>query len=109
MGKLMYDGAMDRVTCVTQHPEYIDLTKRVVLEQVGPLLRDKQGRPYRRRAGQDINEFLRAVAYRWLVRWMCGYLGWDNARPLPACVYHKIRSDFNTGHAGGYSSSAERQ
>ena len=30
--------------------------------------------------------FVRAVAYRWLVRWICGYLGWDNTRPLPACV-----------------------
>ncbi|KAI8516393.1 hypothetical protein Bbelb_049740 [Branchiostoma belcheri] len=32
-----------------QHQDYTDLTKRVVLEQVGPLLRDKKGRLYRRR------------------------------------------------------------
>ena len=39
--------------------------------------------------------FLRAVAYRWLVRWICGYMGWDNTRPLPACVYEDIRQKFN--------------
>ncbi|CAH1242315.1 Hypp6571 [Branchiostoma lanceolatum] len=110
IGKLQFDGSIEHTRCVTQHQDYIDLTKRVVLEQVGPLLRDKQGRAYRRRGQQDINEFRRAVAYRWLVRWMCGYLGWDHARPLPACVYNRVRTDFSpTGQARGYSSSQDRE
>lgn len=54
MAKLTLDGSTEP-SCVTQHQDYKDLTKRVVLEQVGPVLRDKQGRPYRRRAGQHIN------------------------------------------------------
>lgn len=40
--------------------------------------------------------FLRAVSYRWLVRWICGYMGWDNTRPLPACVYHNIHWRFQS-------------
>lgn len=34
--------------------------------------------------------FIRAVAYRWTTRWLCGYIGWENKQPLPACVYHSI-------------------
>ena len=41
----MFDGSIERISCVTQHQEYIDLTKRVVLENVGPLLGDKNHRP----------------------------------------------------------------
>ena len=37
---------------------------------------------------------LRAVAYCWLVSWLCGYLGWDHLRPLLVCIYHRIRSEF---------------
>ena len=37
---------------------------------------------------------MRAVAYRWLVHWLSGYLGWDHTRPLPACIYHFIRTEF---------------
>ena len=25
---------------------------------------------------------------------MCGLLGWENTRPLPACVYHFIRKTY---------------
>jgi hypothetical protein len=31
------------------------------------------------------------VAYRWIVRWVFGMLGWENSRPLPACLYNEIR------------------
>ncbi|XP_063042850.1 uncharacterized protein LOC134437285 [Engraulis encrasicolus] len=106
MAKLTLDGSTEP-SCVTQHQDYKDLTKRVVLEQVGPVLRDKQGRPYRRRAGQHINMYLRAVAYRWVVRWMCGYLGWEHTRPLSACVYHRLRTDYSDGQTRGYKSSME--
>lgn len=54
------------------------------------------------------SSFLRAVAYRWLIKWMCGLLGWDNSRPLPACVYHKIRTVFQSDEARGYVSSHKR-
>ncbi|KAI8516263.1 hypothetical protein Bbelb_048440 [Branchiostoma belcheri] len=43
-------SSIETVSCVTQHQDYTNLTKRVVLEQVGPRLRDMQGKPYRRRA-----------------------------------------------------------
>jgi hypothetical protein len=46
--------------------------------------------------------YLRAVAYRWLVRWFCGYLGWDNRRPLPACIYNDIRKTFPSNSTKGY-------
>ena len=52
----MFDGSIERICCVTDHEDYTDLTKRVVLEHVGPLLRDKNNRAYRRRGGQHINE-----------------------------------------------------
>ena len=52
--------------------------------------------------------YLRAVAYRWLVRWICGYMGWDNTRPLPACVYHNIRQKFQTVQTRGYQAAQQR-
>ena len=54
-----------------------------------------------------IYRFLRAVAYRWLARWLFGPLGWNNTRPLPLCMYHKIRSQFHTPEATGYVSGQE--
>ncbi|KAJ7319485.1 hypothetical protein OS493_036128 [Desmophyllum pertusum] len=81
---------------------------RRVLLQAGPLLRDKNGRGYRRRDGQTENQFLRAVAYRWLVRWIFGYMGWDNTRPLPACVYNAIRTMYQTEMVRGYQPGQQR-
>ena len=40
--------------------------------------------------------FIRAVVYRWTTKWLCGYIGWENKQPLPACVYHSIRRKYNT-------------
>lgn len=51
---------------------------------------------------------LRATAYRWLTRWLCGYLGWENSRPLPACVYHHVRTNMNSHNVTGYATSRER-
>lgn len=57
-----------------------------------------------------IFRYLRAVAYRWVVRWIFGYLGWDNTRPLPACIYNHIREKYQTAEAMvGYASAQERQ
>lgn len=45
-----------------------------------------------------IHRFIRSVAYKWIVRWLCGYMGWDNRRPLPSCIYHHIRTSYSTVH-----------
>jgi len=104
----MFDGSIERLKCITEHDDFAPMTNKTVLLQVGPLLRDKNGRGYRRRGGQTENQFVRAVAYRWLVRWICGYMGWENTRPLPACVYHTIREKFQTDMARGYQSAQQR-
>ena len=52
--------------------------------------------------------FLRAVAYRWLARWLFGEMGWENTRPLAACVYHKIRKRFSSSNSKGYVSGQDR-
>ncbi|KAL9979184.1 hypothetical protein ACROYT_G016806 [Oculina patagonica] len=41
------------------------MTNRTILEQVGPFLRNKDGRHYRKRNDAAQAKFLRAVAYRW--------------------------------------------
>ena len=41
--------------------------------------------------------YVTAVAYRWLIKWMSGLLGWENTSPLPAFVYHFIRKKYPTG------------
>ena len=42
--------------------------------------------------------YLRAVAYRTLVKWIFGYLGWDTTRPLTACIYNFIRNKYSTNN-----------
>lgn len=54
------------------------------------------------------DRFLRAVAYRWLARWLFGEMGWENTRPLCACIYHHIRKTFPTSNTTGYTSGQER-
>ncbi|KAK2554154.1 hypothetical protein P5673_024509 [Acropora cervicornis] len=49
------------------------------------------------------------TAYHFLVRWIFGPLGWNNSRPLPAHVYHKIRQNFLTASTRGHSSADQRQ
>ena len=36
-------------------------------------------------------------------RWLCGHIGWNNRRPLTACVYHNIRKKFNMQQHMGYA------
>ena len=40
----MFDGSIEHVNCVTQHEDYGHLIHKAVLLQVGPLLKDKNGR-----------------------------------------------------------------
>ena len=56
----------------------------------------------------QIYRFFRAVSYRWLARWLFGPLGWENTRPLPSCLYHKLRTQFHTHETTGYVSGQER-
>ena len=56
IGKLVFDGSIDRNKCVTQHEDYEAMTQKVVLTHVGPLLKDKNGRSYKQRAGQTKNQ-----------------------------------------------------
>ena len=53
VGKLMFDGSNEHVNCVAQHEDYGHLIHKAVLLLVGPLLKEKNGRGYRRpRQGQ---------------------------------------------------------
>ncbi|XP_028408797.1 uncharacterized protein LOC114531372 [Dendronephthya gigantea] len=105
---MTFDGSIEKITCITQHEDFGPMTYQTVLENVGPLLRDRNGRSYRRRGSQSLNQYLRAVAYRWLIKWMCGLLGWENTRPLPACVYHLIRKKYPTPDTKGYTPAEQR-
>ncbi|KAL9970831.1 hypothetical protein ACROYT_G023278 [Oculina patagonica] len=107
--KMLFDGSIEKIKCITKHEDFDAITNRAVLLQVAPLLRDTCGKSYRRRGGASQNEFVRAVAYRWTVRWLCGYMGWENTRPLPACVYHSIRKKYPSNQSRGYATALERE
>lgn len=106
---LSFDGSLERIRCITEHEGYKSLTHEVVLKEVGPLLRDKNGRSYKKRGSQSGRQYMRAVAYRLVVRWLCGPLGWENTRPLPACVYHDLRTKYKTRGSRGYASAQDRE
>ena len=55
-GKMLFDGSIERIKCITEHEDYSAITNRAVLEQVAPLLKDKSGRSYRHRGGISQNE-----------------------------------------------------
>ncbi|XP_065054113.1 uncharacterized protein LOC135690367 [Rhopilema esculentum] len=108
IGQLVFQGTAEELRCVTNHPDFSALSNKTVLKLAGSLFKTRDGKCYKRQANQTENEFLRAVAYRWLIRWMFGFLGYDNARPLPACIYKFIRERFPTGAKKGYKSSQQR-
>lgn len=56
--KLMFDGSIERVSCITKHDDFAAMNNRSVLLQVVPLLRDRAGKGYRRRAGQTENQLV---------------------------------------------------
>eukprot|EP00794_Sanderia_malayensis_P001880 gene1880-2125_t len=55
-GKLIFDGSIERISCVTLHEDFCAITNTTNLTQVGPLLKDKTGRPYKQRGGQTRNQ-----------------------------------------------------
>ena len=54
--KLMFDGSIERISCITKHDDFAAMTNRSVLLQVAPLLRDRNGKGYRQRSGQTLNQ-----------------------------------------------------
>ena len=54
--QLTFEGLQRRTPCVTMHPDYMAMTNQTVLKNVGPLLKDRNGRAYRRRGNQSENE-----------------------------------------------------
>jgi hypothetical protein len=52
--------------------------------------------------------FVRAVGYRWMAKWLFGIMGWENTRPLPACLYHVFRTTYGSDHLQGYVAGHER-
>lgn len=59
----MFDGSIERISCITRHDDYSAMTNQSVLTQVAPLLRDRNGRGYRRRDGQTQNQLSIKVAF----------------------------------------------
>ena len=56
IGKAIFDGSIDQITCITQHEDYNSMINTAVLTMVGPLLRSIDGRYYKRKSGQNQNE-----------------------------------------------------
>jgi hypothetical protein len=53
---MTFDGSIGRISCITQHENFGPMTHRAVLENVGSLLKDRNGRSYRRRTSQSLNQ-----------------------------------------------------
>ena len=56
-GKLTFEGRED-ISCIIEHEDYRAVTNEAVLMMTGPLLKDKNGRSYKRRAGQSKNQYV---------------------------------------------------
>lgn len=56
IGKLVFDGSIDNIKCITEHQDYSALTNKTVLLQAAPLLKDQYGRGYRRQNGVSENQ-----------------------------------------------------
>ena len=54
--KMMFDGSIENISCITQHVDYDAITNRAVLLQVAPLLRNNDEGNYRCRGGVSENE-----------------------------------------------------
>ena len=56
IGKAMFDGSIENISCITQHEDYGPMVNSAVLTMVGPLLRGSDGRSYKQKTGQSRNE-----------------------------------------------------
>ena len=48
VGKLGFDGSIETISCITKHGGYKAITHEEMLKLTGPMLRDKNGRSYKR-------------------------------------------------------------
>lgn len=48
----------DTAPCVIDHPDYKAMVNKAVLLQVGPLLKGRNGKSYRRRPGVSLEEYV---------------------------------------------------
>lgn len=55
---MAFDASIEKIKCITEHEDYAAISNKAVLLQVAPLLKNKNGRPYRRRAGIAENEWV---------------------------------------------------
>ncbi|CAB4012163.1 Hypothetical predicted protein [Paramuricea clavata] len=53
---MAFDGSIENIKCITEHEDYGAISNKAVLLQVAPLIKNKYGRTYRRRAGISENE-----------------------------------------------------
>ena len=60
-GKVVFNGQFDEIKCVTLHEDYRAFTNKNVLRNVGPLLRTKDGKPYKKRANVTENECVQSL------------------------------------------------
>ena len=57
-GKVTFEGMQDTAPCVIDHPDYKAMVNKAVLLQVGPLLKGRNGKSYRRRPGVSQEEYV---------------------------------------------------
>ena len=57
-GKMVFDGSIEHINCITEHEDYSALTNTTVLRQAGPLLRRKDGGYYRKKKNTSENEYV---------------------------------------------------
>ena len=63
-GMLVFNGSIERISCIIQHEDYAALSNRTVLLEVAPLLRNKDGRSYRRRVTVRRTTTARVLLFR---------------------------------------------
>ena len=61
VGKLGFDA--ETISCITKHGGYKAIMHEEVLKLTGPMLRDKNGRSYKRKAGQSERQYVYFSAY----------------------------------------------
>ena len=55
-GKLVFEGTVEQLRCVTNDAHYEAVIDESVLELAGPFFRTREGAKYKRRGGQSQNE-----------------------------------------------------
>ena len=55
-GKVVFDGLTDTHVCIIQHEDFVALVNATNLKMVATLLKDRQGKNYKKKHGQSENE-----------------------------------------------------